>query len=217
MTNIIEWEETTGENATFDQLILLKHGGIMIAAEMLRQYMYCRRIPYFRLVQRVWPPMSYKMERGVRLHEKKVRDFNVRVTRLGETYFNVYIESPYLGLHGLLDSFEYDGTSIYPVEIKTGGSDRPDKAMASTHHKHQLVVQALLLEDCFSIIVSKAKIKYVDTNDEFFLDITLEDKREALRIVREMQAMIHDEALPPAPADDGKCTDCEFWLYCMRV
>jgi CRISPR-associated exonuclease Cas4 len=204
------------ETPTADQALLALHDGILFMAEDLRQYLYCPRIVYFRHVLGIWPEKTYKMARGEEIHERKARRFDVKGEGRGETYFNVWLQSVALGFGALLDSFEYTGQEIYPVEIKTGKV--PPGAEAGTTfpgHKIQLVVQAMLLEDAFNMPVTRAKVSYTDAKVDVFITVDLDDKRRVIRVLKRMREMVRLEAIPDATAHRGKCVDCEFWNHCV--
>nr|MDO8084980.1 CRISPR-associated protein Cas4 [Candidatus Sigynarchaeum springense] len=202
-------------NMSDEQALLVVHGGIMLMAEDIRQHAYCPRIVYFRHVMGAWPERTYKMQRGEVIHEKKARKHNVDVEGSTEIYYSIWLQSTRLGYSALLDAFEFTGSEIYPVEIKTGlgPGDRGEKEIE--HHVVQLVAQAMLLEEAFNMPVTRARIRYVDAGADYFISITIDEKQALLRRLREIRDTIRLEAVPAPASIKGKCTDCEFWGYCL--
>jgi len=189
---------------------------ILISAEEMRQYVYCKRIPYFRRVMHVKGFKSYKMERGEKYHDKEIRNKYLEKPAPNlERYYNIYLKDDELGLLGLLDMFEFDGNEAYPVEFKTG---HPSRSSLENHHLAQVIVQALLIESEFDFLVRKAKIVYIDYNyDVIFHEITVEMKRKILRNVEMIREMVFTEKLPDITIKAGKCQDCEYFPYCRKI
>ena len=200
-----------------EQALLVEHEGIMLMAEDIRQYIWCKRIIYFRHVAGIWPMKTYKMERGEEIHEVKARRKSVKVEGAVETYHNIWLQSIKLGFGALLDSFEFNGSEIYPVEIKSGHGPDEEKNRKLEHHKYQLVAQALLLEEAFEIPVSRARARYVDAGVDYFVPITIDDKQALMKLLKSIQDIIRLEILPEPTDHQGKCVDCEFWNYCLKV
>nr|MDO8118114.1 CRISPR-associated protein Cas4 [Candidatus Sigynarchaeota archaeon] len=192
---------------------------VLISAEDLRQYQYCPRIVFFRFVLGWYPAKTTKMERGERVHEKQARKKDIEIENKGslERYFNVWLQSQALGIQATLDCFEFDGTDIYPVEIKSGNVPRMEDGVVPAHHKIQLVAQSLLLEDAFAIPVWKAKVRYVDHHVVKDVQITIDEKRLVMNAIKNIRAMVAS-CIPPDPTPHGgKCVDCEYWSACYRT
>ncbi|MEX2680846.1 MAG: CRISPR-associated protein Cas4 [Candidatus Sigynarchaeota archaeon] len=207
-----EFHETS---MSYEQAMLVAHGGIILLAEDIRQHAYCPRIVYFRHVMGAWPEKTYKMQRGESIHEQKARKRGVEVEGSIETYYSIWLQSTRLGFGALLDAFEFTGSEVYPVEIKTGHGpgDRGEKQFE--HHVVQLVAQAMLLEEAFILPVTRARVRYIDAGTDLFIPITIDEKRALLRRLREIRDTILLENIPAPASIKGKCTDCEFWSYCL--
>nr|MDO8109710.1 CRISPR-associated protein Cas4 [Candidatus Sigynarchaeota archaeon] len=200
-----------------EQALLLEHDGIMVMAEDIRQYVYCKRILYFRHVMGIWPIKTYKMERGEEIHEQKARKRGVDIQGAIETYHNIWLQSVKLGYGALLDAFEFTGSEIYPVEIKSGhGPGEPDNRDLE-HHKYQFIAQALLLEEAFDMLVSRARVRYVDAGVDYFVPITFDDRQMLLKLLKDIRETIRLEIFPEPTIHAGKCVDCEFWGYCLHA
>jgi CRISPR-associated exonuclease Cas4 len=210
----------TNDAVVAKQHVLVAHDGIMVSAEDVRQFEYCKRILYFRYVIRARPPNTYKMDRGEAIHERRARRYDYKKMagdQETERYFNVRIESPYYGLFGVLDAFEFDGKQVWPVEIKTGNVPLRKGQNVYRHHALQLAAQALLLEEMFCMPIKHGKVLYVDGRSERHVEITFDEKLEVLNIISEIQDIISLEKIPAPTMHEGKCQGCEYWFHCMRV
>lgn len=185
----------------------------IFTAEDIRQYAYCKRIPYFKYVlkTRVYP--TVKMNRGSQIHEVECRAKRTEIKENVTRYYNFYLQSEFLGLSALIDYFQYDGQNIVPVDVKTG--KRASEKLQLGHYL-QIVAQSLLVEVCFGVTVKYAIIKYTNTNEERKVEITTQAKLTVLRILTQMRKMVEEETMPPPTSNSGKCTDCEYWKVCRR-
>lgn len=200
-----------------EQALLVAHDGIMLMAEDIRQYVYCKRILFFRHVMGIWPIKTYKMERGEGIHDQKARKRGVDVQGSMETYHNIWLQSVRMGFSALLDAFEFTGSEIYPVEIKSGHGPDDPKNRDLEHHKFQVIAQALLLEEAYNMPVMRARVRYVDAGVDYFIPITIDEKNALKQLIKDIQEMIHLEIVPEPTDHQGKCVDCEFWNYCLKT
>jgi len=119
----------------------------LIGTEEIRQFVYCKRILFFRHVLHAPMKQTYKMEYGTKKHEE-LEKLSKKSKDTTNKYFNIYLTDSKLGLVGLLDYFEFDGNEAYPVEIKSGNIPPGN---LDNPHKYQVTAQALLIEKNFSI------------------------------------------------------------------
>ncbi len=202
------------EDAPIDQVI--REHGMVVTAEDLRQYVYCPRILFFRHVRSVTPVRTFKMTRGVEIHEEDLRKKGTRSEKDGAVtrYYNVRILDAKIGLLGVLDYVEVAGGLTFPVELKTGQVDR---SPLPPHHKVQLAAQALLVEALTGEPVIKAKAIYPDAKEEVEYAVDIEDKARVLHAIEEIRQMVAQEDLPFPTPFVGRCEDCEYWNYCHRA
>ncbi|MHA1315815.1 MAG: CRISPR-associated protein Cas4, partial [Candidatus Helarchaeota archaeon] len=188
---------------------------IVFTAEDVRQFTYCPRIIYFRYVMNVnMPPRTYKMEKGIEKHEKDVRNFKSPPESSPQKYANIYLKDERVGLIALLDFLEVDGDEAIPIDLKTG---KRYQEPISDHHFAQLVAQALLVEACMGQIVRRVRVDYTRLKKVLERQVDVDDKFRVLRDLERMQEIVETEIIPSPTNIEGKCTDCEFWRYCLRV
>ena len=92
-------------------------------ASDLRQYVYCRRVIYFRYCLPVRPPPTYKMAEGKLQHERveeleRRRSLRAYGLADGERVFDVRLASERLGVVGTLDMVVVRRHEVIPVEFK---------------------------------------------------------------------------------------------------
>jgi len=185
----------------------------MIGTEELRQYVYCKRILFFRHVLKAPMKRTYKMEYGMKKHEK-LEKLSQKAGESSQKYYNVYLTDPDIGLVGLIDYFEFNGNEAYPVEFKSGNI--PPEGFKNPH-KYQVAAQALLIEKRFKFLVKKVRVYYVKHEKFVEYPIEVDDKLEMLRLVKDIQDMLISEEMPEPTDHLGKCIDCECKKYCTRA
>jgi len=185
----------------------------IIGTEEIRQYVYCKRILFFRHILKAPMKQTYKMEYGMKKHEELEKLSN-KAKNSTQKYFNVYLTDIDIGLVGLIDYFEYVGDEAYPVEIKSGNI--PPEAIENPH-KYHVADQALLIEKNFKFLVKKVRIYYIKHKKFVDYPIGIEDKLEMIKLVKNIQDMLISEQMPEPTNNKGKCKDCECKNYCLRA
>ena len=166
------------------------------------------------------------MERGTQFHDKVIyakssdkEAKNIRkeispISPQTEQYHDLYLESPSLHLGARLDFFEKQGDLVYPVEIKTGIKPRDGHAQ---HNYVQLTAQALLLEEKFNVLVDRARIVYLSSNDTEWVNITYPMKETALKAISQLQKIYESEIIPSPTPNRAKCQACEYLPFCGSI
>ncbi|MBN1216336.1 MAG: CRISPR-associated protein Cas4 [Candidatus Lokiarchaeota archaeon] len=184
----------------------------LIGTEEIRQYVYCKRIIFFRRVVNAPMKQTYKMELGQEKHEK-LQQLSQKSNDNPQKYYNIYLTDYESGLVGVIDFFEFDGNEAYPVEIKSGNIPPDD---IEEPHKLQVTAQAILIEKNFDFLVKKVKIVYSKYKKYIEYPILIEDKLKVLKIVGKIRKLIEKEEIPHPTIHEGKCVDCECKNYCLR-
>lgn len=211
---------------------------ILISSEDIRQFIYCPRIPFFRTILRYSPRSTAKMGQGRQSHAD-IHQFSLpalHTSRFPDRYINIYLQVPHLGIHGQIDMIEildtldeldinpnpyvtgilkYEGTKAIGtiVEIKTGKI--PSKI--PSHHKAQVVFQALLVEANFQIRIFAGKIFYSKGSTLQTFNIWTGDKRWITGCINKLRTAYQTEIIPLPTPHEKKCHDCEYWPVCQRV
>ena len=190
-----------------------------VSVSDLRQFEYCRRIPYFTHVLGMARkrPTTYKMEEGTLEHERvgeleERRSLRSYGLKTGERHFDVRLVSSSLQLSGLLDMLIVADEEAIPVEFKNDLFNR-----VNSNHLMQLAAYALLIEEQWQRPVHRAFVHFIPTRQsrEVKLDEVVKDKLK--HRLESVQEMIEHEVLPDATSVRGRCVDCEFRNFCPDI
>lgn len=183
----------------------------------LKQYIYCPRIIYFYYVLPIPRRVTKKMEYG-RLEHFEVKQLEKRRKLKayglldGARDFQVFMQSPRLGLNGLLDmTITTASREIYPVEFKHSISKK------GLHQKYQLAAYAMLLEEKFSKPVRYGFLYLIPTKTVIPLEITVSMREHIKKVLSAIRNLIASEKIPPYVRSRQRCTDCEFKNYCADL
>lgn len=182
----------------------------------LKQWSYCRRIPFYRHVLPVTAVRTHKMARGKASQaavealerRRRLREYGMAD---GERRFDVAVRSPRLGLTGRIDLLVLTATGCFPVDFKDteGGVRR--------NHKMQLAAYALLAEECFDVPAPAGFVYLVPSDDVVRVHISDDDRAAVVSALGELRAMIRTESLPEPTAVRARCTACEYQNYCGDI
>ena len=182
----------------------------------LKQYAYCRRIPYYQHIMGFHGKPTFKMEQGrvaqdaIEALEKR-RRFREYGLSDGERHFGVWINSRELHLAGKLDLLIETPDACYPVDFKyTTG--RPHR-----NHLYQLAGYALLVEEHFSKPVPAGFIFIIPDDVTFRFPMNEDLLAEVRNGLAVMQGSIMAEMIPSATPVRARCTDCEYRNFCADV
>jgi CRISPR-associated exonuclease Cas4 len=182
----------------------------------LKQWAYCRRIPFYRHVLPVGVTPTYRMQRGkdvqaaVEALERR-RGFRAYGVMEGERRFAVWLHSEHLRLAGKLDLLILTPDACYPVDFKDteGGVRR--------NHRAQLAAYALLAEEAFRRPAPLGFIYLVPKKSVVAVELSEADRAEVRDALAAMQRMIAREEFPPATDVRARCQACEFRNFCRDI
>ncbi len=105
---------------------------------------------------------------------------------------------------------EDDGVQI-PIEIKKGqwNGNKPRK-----NDEAQLLCEALLLEEHFSMKYNLGYVLYVGSKHEYKVNITPQKRRYITRVINEIRSYMRSGKIPKIKHDENKCRKCSLGLYC---
>jgi CRISPR-associated exonuclease Cas4 len=179
----------------------------------VRQYLFCPRTLYFRRGQPLPERLSYKMEEGVRMHQRageleRRRTLREYALADGARRFGVELESTRLGVRGKLDMLIERRFELVPVEFKHSRSE------GRMNHRYQLALYALLAEEALGRTVRRGFLLYLvdDAVDE--VTVTEGMRRYVTATLRAMREVAASEALPAGTRRLGKCVQCEYLRFC---
>jgi CRISPR-associated exonuclease Cas4 len=187
-----------------------------VTATDLKQWAYCRRIPFYRHVLAVRPAPTYKMQRGKEVQAAVEalecrRGFRAYGVRQGERRFAVWLHSDRLGLSGRLDLVILTPDACYPVDFKDteGGVRR--------NHRLQLAAYALLAEEAFGRPAPEAYVYLVPRKEVVRVSLTDEDRADVTLAVEELRRVVAEERMPLPTTLRARCVACEYRNFCADI
>ena len=183
---------------------------------MLRQHLFCPRIPYFANVRDIHPVPPTWTGQGIAWHEVQLRlakRRNLSRFGLGDRFrldgVNVSVQSTLLHLHGICDAVLAAEDEICPIELK-----KTYQSAFSQATKIQLLTYAIALQEMTGKKVRKAFILYGDRGQTLPISVTESGIRNVERICAEMRRNFESCLLPDSPASEAKCCQCEYRNFC---
>ncbi len=182
----------------------------------VKNFLYCRRIPFHGYLLGVRRPQTFKMAEGKRAHEEAGEQEARRSLRAygltsGERFFDVSLRSERLGLAGRLDMLIRTERELIPVDFKDS------RGRVGLNHRYQLTAYALLAEEAFDRPVRRAFIHLIPLRRSVAVPVRPGMRRFVRLGLNAMRAMIASESLPPPTRHRGRCIDCEFRRFCNDV
>ncbi|MCC5816494.1 MAG: CRISPR-associated protein Cas4 [Leptospira sp.] len=184
-----------------------------IPISLLRQYIFCPRIPYFseilgyRMQEPIWT------EQGQSFHSELEK---LIIRRIPEKFgFNnpsmekrVNVVSEQLGLNGIVDFIFYNDTYVVPIEFKISGKKptRGQELQLLAYGYALEEMKGLQFERGYFVMGSSKKPIAVFPNDF---------KRDEIINIRSSILQTYETMLmPESPASIHKCTQCEYLNLC---
>ncbi len=173
-----------------------------INAELIRQYLYCNRIPYFRRNFKI-TKQTYLMKKGTEYHIKKEQ-----YTKDNYIYNN-YFENYEQKFGGRVDLVILYNEYFEAVEFK-----RYLPMYLSISHLYQVIVGGLAAEYVLKLPLKYVSIQgYNGKKQTIPLDNNLKEK--SMHIIDEVRKSLYN--LPPPTENERKCDECEFFKVCERI
>ncbi|MEA3338745.1 MAG: CRISPR-associated protein Cas4 [Chloroflexota bacterium] len=186
----------------------------------LKQYTYCPRIVYYVYCLPLIRPMTYKMEAGIAAHEKAGKKEQRRTLAAyglegGTRHFDVWVESPILGLRGRMDMVievaGEDGRELIPVEYKQ------TRRGVGRHIKQQLAAYGMMLEETWEGDVHRGFVYSLLKRKSEEVKLTRRLRGQVRETVTVMREMVEREVMPAPPRSRRQCVNCEFRRFCNDV
>ena len=191
----------------------------------LRQFTFCQRVLFHRVVMGQPTRETHKMKMGreaeavlARLEKRRgLRRYHLeRAARR----FDVQLASERLGLHGLCDlvlerpaTSDGDATAAqsFPVEIKTtrGGVGR--------HHVLQLAAYAMLLEDHGAAPVENGFVLLLPEDRAVVVPIGEAERAAVVETAAAVRRLYEERRFPEPTRFRSFCPDCEYVNFCGDV
>ena len=183
-----------------------------LPASLLRQHTFCPRIPFYNEFKRINPGGKPWLTQGVLHHQRQQmltrrRNLTRYGLSAGKVTYQLRLSSSFLGVHGICDAVIESEGEFYPLEFKLSPA-RPLRG-----HYLQLAAYALMLEECQGTRVRYGFILYGDRGHTRRVDIDQwrGGVKSALKAIR---ANLSVPLLPPSPAIEAQCGQCEYLNFC---
>jgi CRISPR-associated exonuclease Cas4 len=187
-----------------------------LTATDLKQWAYCRRIPYYRYVMPVAFAPTYPMQRGRNVEEavaalERRRGLRRYGLERGERRFGVWLRSQRLGLSGKLDLLVITAKACFPVDFKdTRGGVR-------ANHRMQLAAYSLLAEEAYGRPARAGFIYAIPTRQLIEVPIGRRERQAVVEAMAEVREMVADGLIPEPTPVRARCVACEFRNFCGDI
>jgi CRISPR-associated exonuclease Cas4 len=189
---------------------------LAFTATDLKQWAYCRRIPYYRHVMPVRFAPTYPMQRGRNVEAavaalERRRGWRRYGLERGERQFGVWLRSERLGLSGKLDLLIVTDKLCFPVDFKdiAGG--------VRANHRMQLAAYALLAEEAYGRPARTGFIYAIPTRQLLAVEIGQREREAVTSALGELRAMVTTSAFPEPTAVRARCVACEYRNFCADI
>jgi len=195
-------------------------GRVIFTVTDVKQYAYCPRVVFYTYCLPLVRPTTYKMESGIRAHERAERRERRRTLAAygleeGQRHFDVDVASQELGLRGRID-----------VAIEIGEGEEREWIVVDykqttrrtgRHIKRQLAAYGIMLEETRGGIARRGFVYSLVTRKTEEIRLTERLRGEVWEVVSAMREMVEREAMPGPPRSRRPCVNCEFRRFCNDV
>ncbi|MBU1704250.1 MAG: CRISPR-associated protein Cas4, partial [Nanoarchaeota archaeon] len=122
------------------------------------------------------------------------------------------IDSPNLGLKGIIDQIEVYGEEYVPIELKTG---KCPKEGVWPGHRIQVAAYALLIEDFFKKDVKEAFVNYLDSQERRQILMNQFLRLEVVGLIDKVKSLLSRYELPGLSGNENKCCMCSLKDKCF--
>ena len=197
----------------------METNALSITPSHVIEHLFCPRFTYFQYVLSISQneEQRWKVQKGreVHLERAKVNKSYLR-KKLGVTKraFDVPLASEELQVRGIADEvLKLDDGTMAPFDYKYA------KVPAKTYRtlKFQAVLYGMLIEEVYDQPVNRGYICYTRSNHQIVeVPITARARTDAMKLVREVIAVIQEGFLPSATSVKSRCVDCCYRNICIQ-
>ncbi|MCB1174404.1 MAG: CRISPR-associated protein Cas4 [Leptospiraceae bacterium] len=185
-----------------------------IPAAMLRQFAFCPRIVYYRLILGQRPRHTIWMQQGLDhqehldrlLQRRRLGRFSMEGAQLLQNYA---LSSENWGVHGMVDTLLVNDIEVVPLEIKLG------RANGGRGHRLQLLAYGLMAAEQMRKDFRQAFLLYGAKGNQVQPIVNVEKSRRQLKqVIAAIQDMETDMLKPDSAATAQQCAQCEHIREC---
>ena len=184
-----------------------------LPVHLLRQHLFCPRVPWFQELLDFRPPQTQWVRQGMEFHERQKEIFRHRtLKRFGlqaaRRHFHYRVRSKHWRLHGVVDCVLETKHEVFAVEIKLAGRSPSRGSILQVAAYGMLLPETIGKPCCKAFIVLQRRGKT--------WPVTIDAKRinEVERVRDQIFANLHAARFPDSPATEAQCCQCEYLNYC---
>lgn len=184
-----------------------------IPASLIRQHLFCPRIPFYNEVMALNPGNRPWQKQGD-LHHQRQHMLNKRRSlsryQLNNAALkqNVSLRDPVLGCHGICDALLLTNTEVVPLEFKIAGQ-KP-----TAGHIAQLSAYGIMAEQHFERPCKRGFILYGDRGHTKEVHIDARLRQQVITNIHVIQHNLSQPLLPNSSATEAQCGQCEYLNFC---
>jgi len=180
---------------------------------LLRQHLFCPRVPWFQELLEFKPPQPAWVRQGVVFHQRQPSVFRHRTLKrfgLEQAHrdFHVPVQSGQWRMHGIVDCVLETDTAVHAVEIKLAGR-KPGRG-----HILQVGAYGLLVAEKYKKTSRRAFVVTEEKGKTWPVEITEQLVGDIIRTRDVILGNLARSRLPDSPASHAQCTQCEYLNYC---
>ena len=182
-------------------------------ASLVRQYLFCPRIPYFVELLGIKANSPLWVQQGTDHHTREAKLFQRRdLSRFGisdgRVELNTQVSSKRLGVHGVADMAILGRDKGTILEFKL------DKRSIHRGAVFQLTCYLIAAAETFGMEFSRGFFVFGTRGKSFSVDIDQKIIDDLERTLDQMREMFAVEILPHSSATAAQCGQCEFIQRC---
>lgn len=186
-----------------------------IPISMIRQFVFCRRIPFYYLARGLKPAEQPWVKQGCDFHKKtEMLQKRRNLSRFGlNEEFKLFSEkslySEDLGIHGICDGYLVTQNEVIPLEFKL-----QDNMSFGKGAELQLCAYGMILQESLGRNIKKGFVLYGEKGKTFKVDFSQEKINEVITIVSHIKNDRNKGLIPSSTATAKQCSQCEFSNFC---
>ena len=187
-----------------------------ITGTMIKDYMFCPTIFYYKHIMRIYEPETEMMRSGRRIFEEIERKADTWKTLLGmrkikpdRVIYSAKVYSSKYGLAGIIDIVYWAGGKCHVLEVKDSDLKKPEMS-----HIYQTAIYALMAEETFSTTVVFLEIYYTLSQSYHKYRFTSGVRRYSVSILNKIKGIISGHFIPE-PRFSRKCHSCWYKSECQ--
>lgn len=180
---------------------------------LLRQHLFCPRIPWFQELLNYKPPQPQWVRQGLDFHQRQASVFRHRtLQRFGlqqaSKRFQVAVQSAHWKMHGIVDCVLESESAVYAVEIKLAGR-KPGSG-----HILQVAAYGLLLSETLAKPCPRGFVVIEEKGKTWPVELTEARIAEVISIREAISSNLERARMPDSGATNAQCSQCEYLNYC---